>query len=138
MNIDAAKQLSVYLYREEDVELVIKKFPECKEKEVEIDFSQCMVDYPATSRVIDATLQRLEKLKSPCILTAAFNIDYEEQHLLKAFVFGSRLLGLSDGRLSNEQIRDLAVQGFKKHRVTFKIRIVDPDTRQELKVYTYG
>ena len=123
---------------EELTEQYALALPDCPDGQLQIDFSHCIIDYPATSRIVDAALDRLALAQPPRELVLLFNIKFREQMFLKAFFFGSRRLGLDTGIPTMEDIRVRANQALKDMNIVVHIRIPQRNSAAILQDFVYG
>jgi len=115
-----------------------KALPICDDGQLEIDFSKCIIDYPATSKIADAAFERIEKGASPRNLTFIFNIGFPERMFLKWFFFGSRRLGLDEGTATEEEIRNKLTESLKNIGAVLHIKIQNPQTQAVVQEFRYG
>jgi hypothetical protein len=66
---------------EESTSECAAKLPDFADDVVEIDFSGCVLDYPATSLICDEVLKHLENAPQPRQVTFIFDIDFAEPFL---------------------------------------------------------
>lgn len=113
-------------------------FPQCSEGPLEIDFRGCIIDYPATSILIDAALRTLSTASGSRELIAAYNIHFKQHLFLKWLFFGSKELGLDCGTAGNEAIEQQIITGLRRLGITFRMRIVNWKTGETLEAFAFG
>jgi hypothetical protein len=66
----------------------------CTDSELLLDLSDCIIDYEATSIVMDAAIRQLMTLNEPRRLEIVFNLQFPKRLLLKWLFLGSKELNL--------------------------------------------
>ena len=138
MNINAFTEFGMDLSDEELTRQFAGMLPDCTDGHLEINFSRCIIDYPATSIILDAALEKLERTQQPRHLVVLFNIKFHERSFLKWLFFGSPLLGLDQGTANDEQIQSRVIKGLKERGILFSIDIIDSETQIKTNAFTYG
>ena len=106
--------------------------------QLEIDLCGCILDYPATSTVIDGALQSLAQARSPRSLIVIFDIAFHERIFFKWLFFGGKLVDEEKSRLDENDLREHLNCCFRERGVRFTIRIRDPFKETLLDIYSYG
>ncbi len=82
-----------------DTEIVTELISKLKlpdSKEITIDLSGCLIDYPATSIIIDKVLYHLDKYSSRKKLRIIIEMYDTKEHLLNILFMGSRFINITD------------------------------------------
>lgn len=108
------------------------------DSEIEIDFSGCILDYVATSKVIAGALRGLSKAKAPRTLVLVFNIAFQERMFIKWFFFGGELLAEDQYNADVSILRDHISASLRQRGVVLHIRIRNPKTNHVTDAYAYG
>jgi hypothetical protein len=137
MTIDAFQAFGMELNDEAVAQAAANSFPTIAKGPLEINFTGCIIDYEATSRLMDAALSAIQKAQSPHELIAVFNINFHERLFLKWLFLGSALLDLDQGTGTDTGIRDKVIKGLRKLGVSFRIRVIDPESGKEVRTITY-
>jgi hypothetical protein len=137
MKIIACKELGFDLSDPDLMPDIVAKIPACHEGHLEIDFSGCIIDYEATSVVVDTAFDRLEQSGVASELILVFNVKFQEHVFLKCFFLGSKRLGLVGRSASNEEIRLVLSRELRRLGMKLCIWIVDPQTATELTRFVY-
>lgn len=138
MIINAFERFGMELNDASVVKTAVEQFPQFTTGPLEINFSGCIIDYEATSILMDVALKALRDAQPPKELVAVFNINFHERLFLKWLFVGSVLLELNRGTGSDKDIREKIVTGMAKLGVSFSIRIIDSDSGNEIRALTYA
>jgi hypothetical protein len=95
------------------------------ENEVVLDFFDCGVDYPATSKLIDKVLADLSLRKGKKKLTILFDLDINEFVIHKWFFLGSVFFNIPENR------KDLNNAEFKR---VIREKLLQVDTVLEIEI----
>lgn len=137
MKIAARTMLGVFLDEESIVKAQLNSIPQLSTGSIEIDFSGCVIDYVATSLIIDLLIQRLETQTVPRKLAIIYDSAFQERLLLKWLFLGSRELNLHRKTADDEQIRTQIIEGLKRRNITLEIFL--PSENGTLRpAYTYA
>ena len=112
-------------------------FPAASDGKLQLDFSGCIVDYKATSVLIDAALTSLQNGPTPRQLILVFNIKFQERLFFKWFFFGTNLAP-DVPTAPDDEIRARALAALESLQVALEIRIVDPQSKETLHVFCYA
>jgi len=125
---------------EETTSVCAAKLPLFTDGHVEIDFSGCVLDYPATSIICDEVLKRLDSVPVPRALIFVFDIDFAERVFLKSFFFGSARLKLECEKATEEEIKTNLKAALLGLNATLTLRIIDPEhiSNPVLRTFAYG
>ena len=115
-----------------------ERIPHSSESRLEVDLSGCILDYPATSKIIDVALQRLNEAAAPRELVLMFNIAFQERMFMKWFFFGGALLPAEYHKLDEPDLRGRVNEALRERKMTVTVRIVDPRGGAATEPYTYG
>lgn len=115
-----------------------RRMPQFQESTLCLDFSGCILDYPATSSVVDAALERLSKCEAPRRLIICFNVVFSERMFLKWLFFGSECLGLQQKSPSDKEIRDSLVRELTQRDISLEIVLTGFDADRLETTYRYG
>ena len=137
MIIDAFHSFGMELNDEAVAQAAADSFPLVAEGPLEINFTGCIIDYEATSRLMDAALGAIQKAQPPRELIAVFNINFHERLFLKWLFLGSSLLDLDKGTGTDTDIRQKVIAGFGKLSVSFRMRVIDSESGKEVRTITY-
>lgn len=90
-----------------------------------LDFCNCGVDYPATSKILDKVLHDLSKMDHNKSLKIVFDFQITELALHKWFFIGSTFFEISeyDNSLTNEQFKEKLASKLKAFSITMSIEI---------------
>jgi hypothetical protein len=141
MKIKAKEQFGTRrLNIEENTLECAAKLPNFSDGAVEIDFSGCILDYPATSLLCDEILKRLRLAPEPRQVKFVFDIDFAERVFLKSFFFGSNLLNLQGEKATEEEIKSNLRDALLSMGAKLTIEIIDPDqsSNSPTQAFTYG
>lgn len=110
------------------------------DSQVTLDVSRCIIDYPATSLLIDKILFDLSKSrKRNKELTIVTNLSIAELLLLHWLFIGSVFFDVNDSACKNdlEEFKTLITDKLQTKKISLTLAIVDKkDTI--LKTYSYG
>jgi hypothetical protein len=76
------------------------------ESDLVIDFSGCILDYPATARIVDGALEGMDNVSGPRKLTLIFNIAFQELLCIKWYFFFGRLIPKESSEDSLEILKE--------------------------------
>jgi hypothetical protein len=137
MMIDAFQQFGMELNDEAVAQDAADSFPSIANGPLEINFTGCIIDYEATSTLMDAALHAIQQAQPPRELIAVFNINFHERLFLKWLFLGSALLELDKGTGTDTDIRQKVIIGMAKLGVLFRIRVIDPESSKEIRTLSY-
>jgi hypothetical protein len=104
-----------------------------------IDFSRCIIDYPATSLIIDKILISLVELPEPRILIIQTHLDIIELLLLHWFFIGSDFFKIDSSQRKNqlEDFKKVLTSKLIEHKVSMYIQVL---SKEEILIneYKYG
>ena len=137
MKISARNELGKDLSDPDVTQALAARVPPCPDGIIEIDFSRCVVDYEATSRILDAALTRLEASGAARELVVIFNINFHEHVFLKWFFLGSARLALAGKRASDSEIRDALLRELRRMKIKCRIKVMATGKPTPLATYEY-
>jgi hypothetical protein len=106
--------------------------------DIVLDFCECGVDYPATSRIIDKVLFDLSERTGKKTFTIVFDFKINEVALHKWFFVGSSFFGISetDKELTKEKFKDILNSILGKNSILLSIEILSGEKTE--KILQYG
>ena len=138
MIIKVAQDFGIDLTDEDLTRRIADVLESTAQPQLEIDLSGCILDYPATSTVIDGALRSLAQASSPRSLTVVFNIAFHERTFIKWLFFGGELVDDKKYNLNESDLREHLNHCFREKDVCFTIRIGDPIKKTLSDTYSYG
>jgi hypothetical protein len=138
MKIDAFNQVGMDLGDENNADKIAKNIPDCDDGLLTLDLRRCIIDYRATSLILDAALEKIHSAPSPRKLIIIYDIKFQERLFLKWLFLGSRLLGLDNGTFTDDVIRKRLDEFLTADGIELYITILDPKTDMEIHVFSYG
>ena len=138
MIVNVAQEYGIDLADEELTRRISKDLETIAEPQLEIDLSGCILDYPATSAVIDGALRSLSQTETPRSLVIIFNIPFHERIFIKWLFFGGDLLEEEEYDLDESVLRKRLNHRLGKRDVCFTVRIRDPLEQTPSDTYSYG
>jgi len=136
--VDVYSVLGMDLSDPKTTEEVAKRIPACDESGMILDFSGCIVDYPATSAVLDVAFERLDACKPKRNLILRFNINFDERMFIKWFFFGSQRLDLQQKIATDAEIRQKLLAGLGRLSMHLKIEVHGFCQESASVVHEYG
>jgi len=123
-----------------NIDIVLSRFPEIKDIEVVIDFSNCLVDYPATSKLIDKALVELAKVGGKKELKAISDLAINNESLILSLMIGGSgyfdFSGL-DRTSEASKYSKIMCEKLKENDIVFKISLLKDDG-DIFKEFKYG
>lgn len=138
MIIKVKQDYGIDLADEDLTSRIAKALEDLAEPQLEIDLSGCVLDYPATSTVIDGALRSLSEAGSPRSLTVVFNIAFHERILIKWLFFGGELLDQEKYSFTESNLRKHLNRCFREKGVRFTVEIRDSPKEAVSVSYSYG
>jgi hypothetical protein len=89
---------------------------------VELDLTNCLIDYPATSQVIDTILFKLESIDKDRNLLITTDFLFPHDTLLNALLSGSKYFSLEDLRINSLKEIEARIRS-KTARTGLKLQI---------------
>jgi hypothetical protein len=126
--VNPKKDFGYYEVGDEDfVELMIDKIDIDGCSNINLDLSECITNYPATSKIIDKILYQLLKLKGEKQLLINVGDEDDVIHLLNKLFFGSVFLGIQNDNelLSLKEINDVLEKKIIKRNINISIQNVE-------------
>jgi len=114
-----------------------RRLPECPDSRFELDLSGCILDYPATSAVVDGVIDRLERAPEPRSFVIRFDIPFQERVFEKWLFFESKLLENGYQHLDPETLHAKVNEALRRRSVTLTITVQDP-AGNTVAEYRYG
>lgn len=107
--------------------------------ELTLDLSRCIIDYPATSVLLDKILNDLIKTEEPRILVIQTHLDILELLLLHWLFIGSKFFKIDSAQRKNQlaDFKNLINKGLMKNNIVMKIEILKKN-EDVIKTYDYG
>lgn len=138
MIIQLKSRFGLDLTSEAQVEAIAKEIVASPEPELEIDFCGCILDYPATSRIVDAAIKALADSPPPKVLILLFNIAFQEGMFIKWFFFGGEIL--PDSLINNgiDEIHQHISNKLQQMGIKIIIRSRAENTGECSDLYIYG
>lgn len=81
---------------EDFVEMIVNRIDIEGNHEIELNLQNCIINYPATSKILDQILFQLKRLKGKKELTVKVMLFDEPVHLLNGLFFGSKFLNIQE------------------------------------------
>jgi hypothetical protein len=108
-----------------------------EENDVTLDFCDCGVDYPSTSKILDKVLDNLSVREGKKKLEIQFDFIINEYVLHKWFFVGSEFFKIpEDTKISNDDFKRVITEKLQLHQISLSIKVIkNGETRNEL---TYG
>ena len=121
-----------------NVTIILEKIS-VNDNDVTVNFCDCGVDYPATSKIIDKILSDLSRREGGKSLTIIFDFDINEFVLHKWFFLGSEFFEISEENkdLTNDDFIRILNQKLKEYNIHLTIEIQSSRTSQK-KILRYG
>ncbi len=138
MQIDVLADYGFDLSDQDTVRDMAIRLPRLNDAELVLDLSGCVLDYPATSRLIDAAIARLQEAAPPRRLELRFNIPFPPRVFEKWFFFGSAFLPKEYPSLSSEELRALLESAMKERETKIVITRFDSRSGEASEPVTYG
>lgn len=106
---------------------------------VTLNLSKCIIDYPATSLIIDKILSELVRKKKPGILIIQTHLNILEALLLHWLFIGSFFFKIDDSKKKNsvEEFKAIIKKKLLAENLNLQIQVIDKDNKI-LKEYKYG
>lgn len=124
---------------DEDIVLsFISKKPVVDSSELTVDLSGCILDYPATSLLVDYFISELKRCEAPRKLVLLFNISFPKRVLLKWYFFGSQLLPSDYHSRSTEDIESNLNLNLSSHSITLLLAVKQGNSEEHRVVSVYG
>ncbi len=120
------------------VDEIIKKI-NITSNEVTLNLSRCIIDYPATSILIDKLLSDLAKTRKQSKLVIQTHLNILETLLLHWLFIGSTFFKIDDSKKKNslEEFKSVINTKLISKKINIQIDIIDKKGVL-LKQYTYG
>ncbi len=137
--INISKELGIYdIGKVREVDLIINKIQLGDASEIEINLEECLIDYPATGKLMDKILLQLEKVKkTDKKLSIIYDCDLSEATLLNWLFLGSTFFNISEKKeLVLDELKPIILELLKKKAIKMEIFIHDDDG-QILNTYKY-
>jgi len=131
MEISIFKDYSIFdAGKQRNIEEVIKKLPAFTDELITLDFTNCLIDYPATSKLIDKILSELSNMKGSKVLTIQSDLTVNNENLiLSLLVWGSSFFDFSSlSRVSTaEDYRKVIIPKLKEYQMKIEIQLLKDD-----------
>jgi hypothetical protein len=138
VRIDVLSNYGFDLSDTDTVGNIVAQLPLVNDAELMLDLSGCVLDYPATSLLIDAAIERLQGAPAPRRLELKFNIPFPPRVFEKWFFFGSTLLPHDYHSLSSDELRALLATALTKRQITIVLTRVDAKSGKSSEPVVYG
>jgi hypothetical protein len=115
-----------------------ERLPDCADSRLVLNLSGCILDYPATSMLINGALNRLAQSPAPRLLVIQFDIRFQERVFEKWLFFGSDLLDRNYQTLAPLALRDRVNEMLRSLEVSIRIAVVDASANNSVLEYKYG
>jgi hypothetical protein len=138
MHINVLADYGFDLSDQDTVRNIAIKLPSVDDAELVLDLSGCVLDYPATSLLIDAAITRLQAVAPPRRLELKFNIPFPPRVFDKWFFFGSTFLPKEYQSLSSDELRAHLVSAMKERQTTIVITRFDAKSGGTSEPVIYG
>lgn len=123
---------------EEKIKGILNKISINSERIVELNLRHCIIDYPATSKLIDTVLFQLEKLNGQKELFIKISYILPEQTLLNVLLGDSRFFGIEAKKeMDLEDIKKKISGKLKTVNIFMEITILDRAGKTKVE-YKYG
>lgn len=122
---------------EEDVEIVAEKIDIESNRDIRLDFSGCLIDYPATSKIVDRILNQLLPLDGKKTLEIITDYALPMETVANWIFIGSERLGLETNKgQSYEGLVKKLQAALAVFDIVLRVKIVDQagETRDELTI----
>jgi hypothetical protein len=139
MEISLVKDLHIYdAGTERNIQPILNKI-HVTENEVTLNFCDCGVDYPATSKILDRVLNELSKMEGQKRLSVIFDFKINELALHKWFFIGSEFFDISEfeNSYTNDQFKERIATKLNQTAISMSIIIWD-EKNNPIKTITYG
>lgn len=136
--ISISKDIGVYdIGKVREVETIISQI-EISETEVQINLDECLIDYPATGKLMDAILSQLEKTGTDRkVLRIVYDCDLSEATLLNWLFLGSTFFNISEKKeLGLDELKPAISKILSEKNIVVQICIQNFEG-VELKNYSY-
>lgn len=106
---------------------------------VTLDLSRCIIDYPATSLIIDKIITELQKKNKPGLLIIQTHLNIIETLLLHWLFIGSNYFQITDAKKKNtvDEFKGIINKKLLSKKLRIQIQVVDKGGKM-LKEYKYG
>lgn len=138
VQIDVLSAYGFDLSDKDTVHNIAIQLPSFNDASLVLDLSGCVLDYPATSLLIDAAIEGLQVAAPPRRLELKFNIPFPSRVFEKWFFFGSTLLPAEYHSLSPEELRAYLVSAMKERQTTIIITRFDAKSGGTSEPVIYG
>jgi hypothetical protein len=126
------------LGRIELIDNIIDKINIDNNNVVKLNFRQCFIDYPATSKIIDNILMQMDILKDKKEILIEIDYYLPENNLLNLLLVGSKYFGFEENKeLKLEDLKKTINKTLQKNKITIEINMVDRKGNT-LKELVYG
>jgi hypothetical protein len=122
---------------EDDVQSIINKIIINGETDVKLDFSGCLIDYPATSKIVDKILDQLWSLPGVKKLHIVTDYILPITTMVNWVFLGSQKLNMAGQKeMSNAEIIQTITTALNPVNILITISIIDKTgvTKDELKI----
>jgi hypothetical protein len=121
MQIDVLANFGFDLSELDVVRAIAAGLPNVNDRELVLDLSGCVLDYPATSVLVDEVIERLQANVAPRRLELRFNIPFPARVFEKWFFFGSKFLPKEYPSLTSEELRAHLTTALRDRQTTISI-----------------
>lgn len=107
--------------------------------EITLDLSRCIIDYPATSLLLDKFLADISKCSDSRLFIIQTHLDILELLLLHWLFIGSKFFKIDSSQRKSqlEDFKQIISEILKSKAIIMKIEVLDKD-ENVLKFYEYG
>lgn len=119
------------------VNLILQQINIENNKDVKLNFQECITDYPATSKIIDKVLSQLNGLTGKKTLLITLGLSDDPVHLLNGLFFGSNFLGIQEDSdiLPLDEMKKLIDHKIVQAGINITIQQVDNKTGKIINTY---
>lgn len=136
--IDVLADFGYDLSDRDKVRNIALQLPSIDDAVLILDLSGCVLDYPATSVLVDAAIDRLQAVSPPRRLELKFNIPFPPRVFEKWFFFGSALLPEKYHLLSSDELRAKIESALESLQTTIIISRNDANSGRASAPVIYG
>ena len=132
MHIEIYKNYSIFdAGKQRNIEDILKRLPILNESTITLDLTNCLIDYPATSKLIDRLLINLSEREGQKKLVIQSDLTVNNESLiLSLLVWGSSFFDFSSlTRLSTaEDYKKVICPKLKEHSIKIEIHLLKDDS----------
>lgn len=141
MNISIFNDYAIFdAGKQKNIDSILVQLEKVTANEVVLDFTNCLIDYPATSKLIDRVLVDLSQVTSHKKLTIKSDLTVNnESLLLSLLVWGSTFFDFSNIKRTSpaEDYRAVMIPELQKHRIAIEVNLLKDDNSL-FKAFSYA